>query len=97
MGAHLRPRFRLLPDRHACRRTLTGMQQPSPPPASATATGESVTRPEPGIARGVWEAPAWVFWVMLAVIVLGGIGYLLHRLGMLRLPGAQKSNGNRAS
>jgi hypothetical protein len=56
------------------------MNQPSP---SAT---ETVTRPEPGLARGKWEAPAWVFWVMLAVVLLGAGAYLLRRLGMLRIP-----------
>lgn len=54
--------------------------QPAPAP---TAT-ETVTRPEPGLARGKWEAPAWVFWVMLAIVVLGAGAYLLHRMGLLR-------------
>jgi hypothetical protein len=52
-----------------------------PPPAGAAT--ETVTRPEPGLARGRWEAPAWVFWAMLAVVLLGAAGYLLHRLGLL--------------
>lgn len=49
-----------------------------------TAT-EIVTRPEPGLARGRWEAPAWAFWVMLAVVVLGAAAYLLRRLGLVRI------------
>lgn len=64
------------------------MQQPSPslpaPSPSPSAT-ELVTRPDPGLARGRWEAPAWVFWVMLAVVLLGAGAYLLRRLGILRL------------
>jgi hypothetical protein len=52
--------------------------QPAP-----TAT-ETVTRPDPGIARGKWEAPVWVFWVLLALVLLGAGAYLLHRLGLLR-------------
>jgi hypothetical protein len=51
-------------------------------PQAAT---ESVERPEAGIGRGVWEAPAWVFWVLLAAVVLGSAAYLLRRLGLLRL------------
>ncbi|MBX3202052.1 MAG: hypothetical protein KF894_28230 [Labilithrix sp.] len=70
------------------------MRQPSPSPeptssAPATDTSETateiVTRPDPGLARGTWEAPAWVFWVMLAIVVLGAAAYLLRRLGVLRL------------
>jgi hypothetical protein len=52
-------------------------------PAGSTAT-ETVSRPESGIARGVWEAPSWAFWCMLAAIVLGGTAYALWRLGILR-------------
>ena len=53
--------------------------------APAPTATEVVTRPEPGLARGSWEAPAWVFWVMLAVVILGAAAYMLHRLGILRL------------
>jgi hypothetical protein len=54
-------------------------------PAEPSAT-ETVTRPEPGLARGAWEAPAWAFWLALALVVLAGAAYLLRRLGLLRLP-----------
>lgn len=51
---------------------------------------ETVTRPEPGLARGQWEAPAWALWVMLGVLVaLSGL-YLLRHIGVLRL-GASRS------
>lgn len=43
---------------------------------------ETVTRPDPGLARGKWEAPAWAFWVALAVIAAGTTLYLLRRLGI---------------
>lgn len=52
-------------------------------PAAPTAT-EIVKRPDPGIARGKWEAPPWLFWAALAVVVVGATVYLLRRLGMLR-------------
>jgi len=47
---------------------------------------ETVTRPDPGLARGKWEAPAWAFWVALAVIVAGTTLYVLRRAGRLRMP-----------
>ena len=37
---------------------------------------EVVTRPEPGIARGKWEAPAWIFVAVAVVAVLAGLGWL---------------------
>jgi hypothetical protein len=61
-----------------------------PASAPAAAATELVTRPEPGLARGKWEAPVWVFWVMLAVVILGAAAYLLRRLGILRIDLGQK-------
>lgn len=51
---------------------------------------ETVTRPEPGLSRGVWEAPPWAFWVALAVVVAGAALYVLHRTG--RLPKRAKGD-----
>ncbi len=88
------------------------MRQPSPtsgePPAPAPTPGpaegapaptgtEIVTRPDPGFARGKWEAPAWVFWVMLAIVVLGAAAYLLHRLGILRFGKPNKTDAGAGS
>jgi hypothetical protein len=42
-----------------------------------------VTRPEPGLARGVWEAPRWAFFAALAVIVVFAVIYALVRSGLL--------------
>lgn len=47
-------------------------------PAAPTAT-EIVTRPDPGLARGTWEAPAWIFWVILAFVLLGSAAWVLRR------------------
>lgn len=58
--------------------------QAAPPSAAPTAT-ETVTRPDPGLARGKWEAPAWAFWVALAVVVIGVALYVAKRMGLLRL------------
>lgn len=60
------------------------------PTASAT---ELVTRPEPGLARGRWEAPAWMFWLVLVLVVTGAALYVLLRTGVLRL-GKQRTDGN---
>ena len=69
------------------------MQQPSSasgthaPPTSgahdATYASETVTRPDPGLARGRWEAPAWAFWVALAVVAAVTTLYVLGRMGIL--------------
>jgi hypothetical protein len=59
------------------------MQQPT----------ETVTRPDPGLARGKWEAPAWAFWVALAVILVGTTLYVLRRMGIL----VRKSSSSKAS
>ena len=60
---------------------------------------ETVTRPEPGLARGKWEAPPWAFWVALAVVLAGTTLYVLRRLGMLRLkrPSAASRGGSRGT
>lgn len=64
------------------------MLQPSsasPTNAPSPATGtETVTRPDPGLARGKWEAPAWAFWVALAVVAIGTTLYVLGRMGILK-------------
>ncbi len=36
---------------------------------------ETVMRPEPGLARGRWEAPAWGLWVALAVLLASSVVY----------------------
>jgi hypothetical protein len=51
----------------------------APAPPSAT---EIVHRPEPGIARGRWEAPTWAFYVAGAVAVLFALVYLGARIGL---------------
>jgi hypothetical protein len=59
------------------------MRQPSSASPAPTAT-ETVTRPDPGLARGKWEAPAWVFWAALAVVVIATTLYVLGRMGILK-------------
>lgn len=54
---------------------------------------ETVTRPDPGLARGKWEAPAWAFWLALALIVVGTAAYVLRRMGMLQLRGKADKAG----
>ncbi len=50
-----------------------------PPVASASAApapSEIVERPEPGLARGRWEAPGWAFALVAALTVIGGLVWL---------------------
>jgi hypothetical protein len=56
---------------------------------------ETVTRPDPGLARGKWEAPAWAFWLALALIAIGTTAYVLRRMGMLRF-GAKAGNAEQS-
>ncbi|HTB73758.1 MAG TPA: hypothetical protein VK762_10970 [Polyangiaceae bacterium] len=41
---------------------------------------ETVQRPTPGLARGHWEAPPWVFYAVIAAAVLGGLTWGLTAL-----------------
>ena len=50
----------------------------------AAAETSTTRRPEPGLARGVWEAPRWAFFVaMVAIVVLAAL-YAARRAGLLR-------------
>jgi hypothetical protein len=59
---------------------------PSPSTSSSASPAPTATeiihRPDPGLARGKWEAPTWAFWVMGAVALLFALGYLGIRIGM---------------
>ncbi len=62
------------------------------PPATSAST-EVVTRPDPGLARGRWEAPRAAFYGAIGLVVLIGALALLSRLGVLRLPRAAQRPG----
>ena len=70
------------------RRGETAASLPAAPEPTAT---EKVSRPDQGLARGVWEAPAWAFWVVLGFVVVGATLYLLRRLGVLELKKKKES------
>lgn len=64
------------------------MADPTPTPSASasaapapTAT-EIVHRPDPGLARGKWEAPTWAFYVAGAAAVLFALVYLGVRVGL---------------
>jgi hypothetical protein len=42
---------------------------PSPP-------AETVVRPEPGLARGLWEAPAWLFFALALAAVVAAAAWM---------------------
>ena len=50
-------------------------------PAPAPTAQETVVRPPPGLARGVWEARPWLFYVIAAAVVVAALGYALRRAG----------------
>jgi hypothetical protein len=43
------------------------------PPLTEPLPTETVQRPSPGLARGRWEAPPWVFYAVLVAAVVGGL------------------------
>ena len=45
---------------------------------------EIVRRPEPGIGRGLWEAPPAFFYVAGSIAVIVGVLYALWRKGLVR-------------
>jgi hypothetical protein len=46
---------------------------------------EEVHRPtEPGLARGLWEAPPYAFYVAFGIVLLFALPYAAYRLGFLR-------------
>jgi hypothetical protein len=57
---------------------------------------ETITRPEPGLARGKWEAPAWAFWAMLGILLAISTMYILRRVGILRLGSKGSPEGSKA-
>jgi hypothetical protein len=42
-----------------------------------------VTRPEPGLARGKWEAPKGAFFVVVGLVVLLALGVLAKKAGLV--------------
>jgi hypothetical protein len=66
----------------ACQSLLQSLPVPGP----STAPTESVDRPDPGLARGRWEAPPWAFYVVLAAAIVGGLTWLALALRTRRLP-----------
>jgi hypothetical protein len=40
-------------------------------------TGETVERPEPGLARGRFEAPAWFFYAILLATLAGALAWAI--------------------
>ncbi len=55
---------------------------PSPSTPSAAGATELVTRPEPGLARGKWEAPRAAFYVVIVLVVALAIVATLRKLGV---------------
>lgn len=73
----------------------TGTSSSTPSPS--TAATEIVHRPDPGLARGRWEAPLWSFWVALGVVALLAVVYVLVRRGVLSFSRPKKDEPAPAS
>ncbi|MGA3124903.1 MAG: hypothetical protein ABSF69_29520 [Polyangiaceae bacterium] len=75
-----------------------------PPSASswidsgATTAGsvQNAERPEPGLARGLWEAPPWFFWTVAALTVITGAAYATVRIRRALARGAPRRGGKKA-
>jgi len=52
--------------------------------AASAGAGEVVRRPDPGIARGMWEAPSWALWLVMAAAIVGAGVYAAARAGVFR-------------
>ena len=60
------------------------------PSPRATAT-EVTHRPDPGLARGEWEAPSWAFYGLLVVALFLAAVFIAQRLGVFKR--ARRDNG----
>jgi len=47
-------------------------------------TNQVVERPEPGLARGLWEAPVWVFYAIALATIAAGLVWALRSWRALR-------------
>jgi hypothetical protein len=47
------------------------------PPLAPPLPTETVQRPPPGLARGRWEAPPWLFYAVIVAAVVGGLTWAL--------------------
>ena len=53
-------------------------------PSPAELTTERVERPDPGLARGRWEAPPSVFYGVAAATLIGGVTLAIRGMRKLR-------------
>ena len=60
-------------------------------PAEPRAT-ETVRRPDPGLARGVWEAPPSFFYILGGIVVAAAVVYALWRKGIVRFRRARSTS-----
>jgi hypothetical protein len=57
---------------------------PAPTAPPAPVATETVRRPDPGIGRGVWEAPPLLFWIVGGAALVLAVGYAAARMGLLK-------------
>jgi hypothetical protein len=49
---------------------------PSAAASPGFAADDSLARPDAGLARGRWEAPAWMFWAVAAAALIGAVAWI---------------------
>jgi hypothetical protein len=64
-----------------------------PAPSSAPVAKETVSRPDPGLAQGVWEAKPVAFYAAGGVVVAAAVIYAAVRAGLFRKRSAPKGRG----
>lgn len=62
---------------------------------AAPGDGETVERPEPGIARGRWEAPAWCFYAVAIAALLGSAIWIATTLRARRARRTKRAGATR--
>ena len=68
-------------------------QAPSAEPrATAPGSTETVRRPDPGLARGLWEAPPSFFYILGGIVVATAVLYALWRKGIVRFRRARSTS-----
>jgi hypothetical protein len=55
--------------------------------AAPATPGEVVERPEPGLARGRWEAPTWFFYAVAVAAIVAGVAWVATSLRARRKGG----------
>ena len=59
---------------------VTRLSAPGAAPQTEPVPGETVERPEPGLARGRWEAPGWFFYAVAVAALVSAVAWIATAL-----------------